>query len=230
MRLRLCFALLLACASVFAQQAKDRPGVVAPGKTEQGEDKRAYGVLPNYRTAEMSAVGHPLTPRQKMAIATKDSFDYPLVLLGALYAGLYQLEDNHPQFGQGAKGYFKRLGTSYTDQVVGNMFTEGFLPVLLKQDPRYFRMAEGPKKHRALYALSRVLVNRQDNGNRSLNYSELLGNGIAAAVGLSYYEDNRNVADFAQNWGIQIATDAVSQVGKEFWPDVKRHVFHRHAQ
>jgi hypothetical protein len=91
-------------------------------------------------------------------------------------------------------------------------------------------MAEGPKKHRALYALSRVLVNRQDNGNRSLNYSELLGNGIAAAVGLSYYEDNRNVADFAQNWGIQIATDAVSQVGKEFWPDVKRHVFHRHAQ
>ncbi len=207
---------------------KEQPGVPAPGKTAQGEDKRIFGVLPNYRTAEKTAEVEPLTPRQKLRIATKDSFDYPLMILSAGYAGLYQLENNHPEFGQGAKGYFDRLGTSYCDQVVGNMMTEGFLPILLREDPRYFRQAHGTKKSRTLYALSRIVVTRTDAGGTSFNYAEVLGNGIASGVGLAYYTDDRDVGDFMQNWGIQLATDATSQVLKEFWPDVKRWWYVRH--
>ncbi|MBV8807479.1 MAG: hypothetical protein JO033_02295 [Acidobacteriaceae bacterium] len=201
---------------------KDQPGVVAPGKTEAGEDKRVLGVLPNYRTAEMNAVGQPLTPGQKFKIAAKDSFDYPLILLGAAYAGLYQLEDSHSEFGQGFEGYMKRFGTSYCDQVTGNMFTEAFLPILLHQDPRYFRMSEGSFGRRTWYAVSRIFVAHTDSGKTVFNYSEIAGNGIASAIGLSYYPDNRNVPDYMMNWGIQLGTDATSQVLKEFWPDIKR--------
>ena len=207
---------------------KEQPGVLAPGKTEAGEDKRILGVLPNYRTAEMNAVGRPLTPEQKMRIAAKDSFDYPLVLVGAAYAGLYQLENTHPEFGQGFKGYLRRFGTSYCDQVTGNIMTEGLMPILLKQDPRYFRLAEGSKAKRTWYALSRIVVTRTDSGNKAFNYSELVGNGIAAGIGLSYYPDDRNVPDYLQNWGTQLATDAVSQVLKEFWPDIKQWWYVRH--
>lgn len=185
------------------------------------------GVLPNYRTAEMSAAGTPLTAKQKMRIALKDSFDYPLIFIGAAYAGLYQAEDSHPQFGQGAKGYFRRFGTSYTDQLDGNMLSEGVLPVLFREDPRYFRMAEGPVKRRLWYAVSRIVVTRTDSGHSSLNFAELLGNGIAAGVGLSYYSDDRDVSDYMQNWATQLATDAASQVLKEFWPDIKRK-WHNH--
>lgn len=206
----------------------EEPGVPAPGKTAQGEDKRILGVLPNYRTAEMSAIGHPLTPEQKLRIAAKDSFDYPLMIVAAGYAGLYQLENNHPEFGQGAAGYFKRLGTSYTDQVSGNMLTEGVLPVLFHEDPRYFRLEEGTKTRRALYALTRIVVTRTDSGRTSFNYSEILGNGISSGIGLSYYPDNRNAEDYLQNWGTQLATDAASQVLKEFWPDIKRWWYVRH--
>jgi hypothetical protein len=209
---------------------KEEPGVPGPGKTPEGEDKRVLGVLPNYRTAEMSAVGHPLTPGQKLKIAAKDSFDYPLVFLGAAYAGLYQAEDNHPEFGQGVKGYFHRFGTSYADQVIGNMMTEGFMPILLKEDPRYFRKAEGSKASRTWYALSRILVTHTDSGAPSFNYAEVVGNGIAAGIGLSYYPDNRDVPDYLQNWGIQLGTDAGSQVLKEFWPDIKRWWHARHHQ
>lgn len=207
---------------------KEEPGVPAPGKTPEGEDKRVLGVLPNYRTAEMSAAGHPLTPEQKLRIATKDSFDYPLIILGGAYAGLYQIENSHPEFGQGAKGYFKRFGTSYCDQVSGNMMTEGVMPILLHEDPRYFRMAEGSKASRTWYALTRIFVTRTDSGAKSLNYAELVGNGISAGIGLSYYPDNRDVPDYLQNWGIALATDATSQVLKEFWPDVKRWWYVRH--
>lgn len=208
-------------------QLSGNPPPGSPTPLGQQEEKRILGVLPNYRTAEMSAQSTPLTAKQKMRIAMKDSFDYPLIFIGAAYAGLYQAEDSHPQFGQGAKGYFKRFGTSYTDQLDGNMLTEGVLPVLLHEDPRYFRMANGPVKRRLWYALSRIVVTHTDSGHSSFNVAEFLGNGIAAGVGLSYYSDDRDVDDYMENWGTQLATDAASQVLKEFWPDIKRK-WHNH--
>jgi hypothetical protein len=164
-----------------------------------------------------------------MTIALKDSFDYPLLFIGAAYAGLYQLENSHPQFGQGAEGYFKRFGTAYTDQMTGNMMTEGIMPVLFKEDPRYLRLGKGSVAKRTFYALSRILVCKTDQGNRSFNYSEIVGNGVGSAIGLSYYQDDRDFHDYAENVGVQMATDAFSQVLKEFWPDIKRRFYKKHS-
>ncbi|HEX4751206.1 MAG TPA: hypothetical protein VH302_16820 [Bryobacteraceae bacterium] len=204
-----------------------QPGVLAPGKTDQGEDKYIFGVLPNYRTAEMDAIGHPLTAKRKILIATKDSFAYPLVFIGAAYAALYQYDDSHPEFGQGVAGYVRRFATSYSDQVIGNFMTEGIYPSLLHQDPRYFRMAHGSVKGRAWYAISRIVLTKSDAGHTQINFSELIGNGTATAIGLSYYPDDRDAGDFLQNWATQLGTDALSQIGKEFWPDIKRWLRHK---
>ena len=46
-------------------------------------------------------------------------------------------------FGQGAAGYFKRFGASYADTADGNFWGNAVLPVLLKEDPRYYRMGSG---------------------------------------------------------------------------------------
>ena len=207
---------------------KEEPGTPAPGKTPEGEDKRILGVLPNYRTAELNAAVRPLTPAGKLHIAVKDSFDYPLFLLSAAYAGIYQLENTHPEFGQGLKGYASRLGTNYADEVIGNMLTEGFMPIAFHEDPRYFRLAEGSKAHRTVYALTRIFVTHTDSGGTSFNWAEVVGNGMGAGIGLAYYPDYRDVPDVMQNWGIALATDATSQVLKEFWPDVKRWWYIRH--
>jgi hypothetical protein len=193
-------------------------------------DKRILGVLPNYRTAEMTPEYHPITAKYKLTIAAKDSFDYPLIMVASVYAGLYQLDNSHPQFGQGVKGYFSRLGTSYTDQITGNMMTEGFMPILFREDPRYFRMAEGSSPKRLFYALSRILVTRTDSGGSSFNFAEIVGNGIGAGVGMSYYPDDRHPGGYLENFGTSLATDATSQVLKEFWPDVKRWWHSRHPE
>lgn len=200
----------------------------APPVVQAPPDKRVFGVLPNYRTANMTAEYHPITAKQKMTIALKDSFDYPLIGLGAAYAGLYQLDDSHPQFGQGFKGYLRRFGTSYCDQVVGNMLTEGILPIAFHEDPRYFRLGEGKKWHRTSYALTRIFITKTNTGARSFNYAEVIGNGTATLIGWSYYTDTRDAPDFLQAWGTQLATDAISQVLKEFWPDIKHRYFHHH--
>jgi hypothetical protein len=190
-------------------------------------DKRVFGVLPNYRTADGNAEYQPISAKRKLWIGFKDSFDYPVYFTSAAFAGLNHLADTSPEFGQGMKGYAKRYAASYADQTVGNMMTESLFPVMLKQDPRYFRVgpAYGGAWKRTGYALSRMVVCRSDTGKSVFNLSEIGGNATATAISNLYYKDNRNAADNAQKWGIQIATDAFSNVLKEFWPDIKKAMF-----
>ena len=146
-----------------------------------------FGVLPNYRTADASQEGTVLSAGRKLDIASKDSFDYPLVALAGALAGLGQLTGQNPSFGQGIEGYGHRLATSYADQSLGNMFTEGVFPVLLHEDPRYFRRGSGSTMSRVGYALTRVFVTHKDSGDARFNYSEWLGNASAVAISNTYY-------------------------------------------
>jgi hypothetical protein len=202
----------------------EAPAAQAPVK----EDKRVFGVLPNYRTAEETAIYTPITSKQKLTIATKDTIDYPLFLLGGAFAGLAQVFDEHPRFGQGMVGFAHRYGTAYADQAIGNYMTEGFLPVLFHEDPRYFRRGHGPKWGRAGYAASRIFVTKTDSGASTFNFSEVVGNGIAAGVGNAYYPGETHLLDNLSRLGQNLATDAISQVLKEFWPDIKKRYWFHH--
>lgn len=209
---------LLAAANVSAQTAAnpDKPGDPPP------PDKRVLGVLPNYRTANETAVYTPISTKRKFVIGCKDSFDYPLVMVGGIFAGFGQLSNQHPQFGQGMEGFAKRWGTGYLDQAMGNMMTESIFPAMLHEDPRYFRRGRGTAGSRAWYAVSRIFVTRTDAGGRRFNFSEFLGNATGVAVSNAYYSDTRTAKDNAVKLGTQLSTDAFSQLLKEFWPDVKR--------
>lgn len=222
-------------ASAWAQQdtapnppSAPSPAPAQPGQTQAPPDKRVFGVLPNYRTANETAVYTPITAKQKFVIGAKDSFDYPLLLLAGAFAGLGQWTNENPSFGQGLAGYGRRLGTAYADQAIGNMMTESIYPSLLREDPRYFRRGTGPKLGRVWYALTRVMVTRTDSGGRRFNFSEWVGNATGTAISNSYYPDNRNVGANVAKVCEQVGTDAISQVLKEFWPDVKRKFFQRH--
>jgi hypothetical protein len=196
------------------------PGTPAPAQPK--EDKRIFGVVPNNRTTEASIPFASITPKEKLTIAFKDSFDWPLYMTAAGFAGLYQMENQNPSFGQGTAGYFKRFAAAYGDQMIGNMMTEGFMPSLLHDDPRYFRLGEGTKWHRALYALGAIFVDRRDSGRKSFNFSEWSGNSVAVAISNAYYPSTRDVSDNVQRLLMACGTDALSNVLKEFWPDVKR--------
>jgi len=185
-------------------------------------------VLPNYRSALSTHAYTPITARQKFIIAAKDSFDYPLTLVAGGYSGLGQLTNENPSFGQGLEGYLKRVGTSYADQAGGNMMTEAVFPTLLHEDPRYFLLGTGSKLHRTCYALTRIFVTRTDSGGRRFNFSEVLGNATIVGISNAYYPDERTVGDNLLRLAQQLGTDAVSQVLKEFWPDVKRRLFRSH--
>jgi hypothetical protein len=211
--------LMFACLAAPAWAQEDSP--------QDPPDKRVLGVLPNYRTANETAIYTPITAQQKLIIGAKDSFDYPLVMLAGVIAGFGQLTNQNPSFGQGLAGYGRRLGTSYADQAIGNMMTEAMYPSLLHEDPRYFRRGHGSIGSRTWYALTRVMVTRTDSGGRRFNFSEWMGNATAVAISNSYYPDNRTAAANASKLCQQVGTDALSQVLKEFWPDIKQKFFHK---
>jgi len=232
--IRLLFAAAIFLTPLFAQDpAPAGSSTPAPNSDQPANideppgGKRILGVLPNYRTADASQEGTVLTPKQKLTIAAKDSFDYPLVLFAGVLAGIGQLADSDPEFGQGVKGFAHRLGTNYADQAIGNMMTEGFFPVLLHEDPRYFRLGTGSIMHRATYAATRVFVAYKDSGGKRFNYSEWFGNATGVAISNAYYPDDRTFRDGAEKLLEQVGADATSQVLKEFWPDIKRKFFHR---
>ena len=193
-------------------------------------EKRVFGVLPNYRTVQETGVYAPIGASRKLAIATRDATDAPVFLIGGLYAVLGQWRNQHPAFGQGVKGLFHRYATSYADQAAGTYLTEGILPVLTREDPRYFRRGKelgGSVPRRVGYAVSRIFVTRTDSGATTVNYSELIGNGVGAGIANAYYPAERRVHDDFQRWGVLLGTDAVAQILREISPDLRQRLFRR---
>jgi hypothetical protein len=180
--------------------------------------------LPNYRTADNTAAYVPLTVGQKWKIATKDTFDYPSYVLAGVFAGISQLNNSNPAFGQGAEGYAKRYAAGIADQDMGNFMTEAIFPTLLREDPRYFRKVTGSVKSRLLWAIERVVITKTDSGRSEFNFSEWLGNGTVAAIGNAYYPNERGFGSTVQRTLSQVGTDTISDVIKEFWPDIKRYL------
>jgi hypothetical protein len=225
-------AFLALASALSAQDPAPAPaaGAVAPlpppSIPPEAHDRRAFGVLPNYRLADGNQPFHPITPRQKMYIAFKDSTDFPVYPTAAFFAAIYQLEDQNPSFGQGLKGYGHRFITAYGDQVIGNFMIEGVLPILFHEDPRYFARGpgHGSAKSRLWYAATRIFVNRTDRGTNSVNLSELAGNVFMAGIANAYYPDSRRLDDNVRRFYVALGTDALGMVAKEFWPDIKRHL------
>ena len=227
--MRLTLGTVLAGTILFLFVGSSSAQSVTGSAADPQIDKRILGVLPNYRTANGSAPFVPITTKRKLWIAAKDSFDYPVYFTAGAFAALYQADNQNPSYGQGMKGYAKRYGSSYGDQAIGNLMAEGLVPSLLHEDPRYFRMGAGSGMtggHRVLYALRGVMVAKTDKGNWAFNGAEWGGNAAAVAISNIYYPgDTRNVKDNTQKLLVAVATDAFSNVMKEFWPDVKQKLF-----
>ena len=185
-------------------------------------DKRAFGVLPNYKTVEPGTAVEPLTAKEKFTIARKDAFDYPIFLVSGALSGISHLQDQNPSFGQGARGYSHRYVTGYADQALTTLLVEGAFPSLFHHDNRYFRKGTGSGMSRLGYSMSRIVLNRSDHGHTAFNYSEFLGNGAISGLANLYYPDSRSTSSNLARFSTFVATDALGNVLKEFWPDIKK--------
>jgi hypothetical protein len=216
-------ALFALCSNVsLGQQATPTPDPAPP------EDKRIFWIIPNFRTSASLHPYKPLTPEEKFKIASEDSFDRGTAALAVLFAGEAQLTNATPAFGQGVKGYIRYLGTSYADFVIGDMTTEAIYPVILHQDPRYFRRGTSSVWSRLASAAGQIFWTHTDLGHTQFNFSEIIGNSTAVAISTAYYPDNRTATNAVSKLGVQLGVDMAANILKEFWPDINRKFSRKH--
>jgi hypothetical protein len=175
---------------------------------------------PHYKQGSMLC---SLQVKDKFFLFLHDAIDPETIFSAGFNAGISQAENNDPSFGQGGKGYGLRLAVSYTDQVQSRFFKEFAYPTLFREDPRHYRLGQGPAKKRLLHAVEHAVVAYNDNGRPMFNFSEWLGEISGASISNLYHPGNgRGVGPAAQNIGIDIALDIGFDELREFWPEAAR--------
>jgi hypothetical protein len=193
------------------------------------QPKRILGVMPNFRAVSAGTIPPPPTPKQAFVIATKNSFDYSSFIFVGITSAFAEWTDAHPQLGQGMPGYGRYYWRGFVDKADGNYWVIFALPSVFHQDERYYALGKGGILKRGIYAASRILITPDYHGHNSFNASELLGRGIAQGISLAYYPSGtRTAGALASKYGWAIGRDVLTNVFREFWPDIAVHVLHRH--
>lgn len=215
------------------QSSQQTPAAEAP-KAQSSEDQlkaekkqRLLGIMPAFNTVN-SGVAQPLRPSQKFDLWFHSAVDPFTFAVAGIDAGIEQANNTHPDYHQGLEGYAKRFGAAYADNVDGNFWGNAVLPVLLHQDPRYFRLGHGTAKHRLGYALLSTVRCKGDNGQWQPSYSNIGGNLIGGAISNLYYPAaDRGVGQIFESGLTVTAEGSLGSIAFEFYPDaisyLKRH-------
>jgi hypothetical protein len=128
----------------------------------------------------------PLTAGQKMRRAFRGAFLSPTpYAFSAFSATLTQLrEDELPEkdFEDEFGDWASRFARTFATRTTRSVFTNGVYASLFRQDPRYHRPTNKGFGARLAYAVSRVFVTRDDDGNTEPNYSRFAGSMTASAL------------------------------------------------
>jgi hypothetical protein len=226
--------LALCCAPVHAQEASpansEALSFIPVQEQPVLKNDRLFYVLANYTTVENQTQFVPLPANTKFLLTAKTMSDPVTVSFIGAIALIGQARNSDPTYGQGLQGYSKRFATFYADTGIGTAMTTSVFPTLLRQDPRYFQLGTGGVWHRAMYSVSRIFVTRADSGATQFNYSEIVGNGVAAGISNIYHPPNqRTVGNTMSVWGTSILLNSLCNVAKEFWPDLRGKIHNHRA-
>lgn len=163
-------------------------------------------------------------------IATKDSVDYSAFIFVGITSLLAEGSNTHPQLGKGVPGFGRYYWRGWLDKTDGNYFVVFAFPTLFHEDERYYMKGDGSFLNRAVYAATRVLITPNYHGRDTFNGAEILGRGISQAVSLTYYPSKDQTAGaFTEKYAYALGRDALTDVFREFWPDIATHLRH-HSQ
>ncbi len=183
-----------------------------------------FWVIPAYKVIYGKRF-KPLTPKEKFHEWAQGEYD-PLSFAAAAFEAAtleHSPKDGFCGYGEGWGSYGECVGSLELDSTDSSFIGDFALPVLLHQDPRYFRLGQGSFGKRLFYAISRVFVTYNDSGRTVFYTSALSGTVIAAALSNLYYPPQDVGAGLtATRIAIDLGNTALYNFGAEFWPDIHR--------
>lgn len=209
-------AIVLTAATATSVQVTASQADIADAQIGEEEKQRVLGVIPNYYVSYVSNPV-PLDPSQKFQLAFKTLIDPVSLVLTGIAAGAQQATDTYA-WGEGAQGYAKRYSAAYGNFLTSDMLGDAVLPILFRQDPRYFYKGTGSIRSRLLYAAANAVICKGDNHRWQVNYSAILGGLASGALANLYYPapDRTGAALTFEGAGIGTAISAAGNIFQEF--------------
>ncbi len=206
----------LAPAATSSVQVTATQAEISEAQVHLEEKQRVLGVFPNFYVSYVSDP-LPMTPKQKYELALRTLVDPVSFVLVGVTAATEQA-DNIYDWGQGAQGFAKRYAAAYGTFLTGDLLGNAVLPVLFKQDPRYFYKGTGTKTSRVLYAIAMAVMCKGDNHHYQVDYSGILGGLAATGISNAYYPASNRTGPgvLLEGTAIAIGNSAIQNVIQEF--------------
>jgi hypothetical protein len=182
--------------------------------------------------AAIPVAGFGQTPEPLDAIGKlhyhAESIYAPSSILGlAAYAAVLQELDAPSEWRQGGAAYGKRVASMMAWSGIHSTLAFG-LDATLHQDPRYVRSITGGFWHRSGHALRGTFLTRTDSGGETFSTWRFGSDYGSAFLSNLWYPDRLNTVRLGFIQGsVTVGFDLLGNLGREFWPDVRRKVFHR---
>jgi hypothetical protein len=170
--------------------------------------KRAFFLFPGYDVVQQTSKPiPPLRAHQKFELAFRTTADLSLLVRAEVTTMYDHAVGVGPFYAPGGKGYAQLYGYNVANLASTFMFSDGVIPTLAHQDPRYFRKGSGSVKSRVWWALRSEFVGFSDTGKPMPNYGDLVGFGMSAMLSDAYLPSrNVSVANTFEAYGIKIGT------------------------
>lgn len=217
---------LVALAQSIPPGRRAGPGQTAPLRTHH-KLKRPSLLTPS-KAPTLQEPYQPFTPRESFHRFTSNTTD-PVNLVGGVFDAALGTAPNRPkEYGPHWGGFADRYGIGVTSSVTENALEAG-ADIILREDPRYFRVPDRPFKARVGNVLRFTFVARGGRGNLRpayARYTTIFGSNFLSNTWRVQSEANAHDALLrtSEDFGGRLASNAF----QEFWPDVKRRLFHIH--
>jgi hypothetical protein len=172
------------------------------------------------RTIFPGETARHLNAKQKFFYAARQMVE-PVNLLPSLASsGWSQFLQSDPLYGDSISAFGERFGAATAREDSDRLFTDGLLPIVLREDVRYYRLGESSTNvRRTIHALGQVFVARTDSGKEIPNYSGFIGRAMAIGLTFAYYPPaSRNSRVALEDFGSSIGGLAVYDLLREFVP------------
>jgi len=230
-RVAILSAIFLAANLVSTAQSISSGGIPRgrPSVSLHPKSRRRSPPLPftHLKPQTLEAPYQPLTPRERFRWFTSNTID-PSNLIGGVFDAGFGTAPNRPkEYGPHWGGFGKRYGIGMTRSATGNAIEAG-AGLILREDPRYFRMPDRPFRTRFRNVVRLAFAARGGEGSFKPAYARYM-----AVFGTNFLSNSWRVNSeanthdallrSAEGFGGVLASNAF----EEFWPDVKKWLFHK---
>jgi hypothetical protein len=170
----------------------------------------------------------PITPSERLRWLLTSTIG-PAHMAGVAFVSAAGTALNRPgEYGPHWEGFANRFGMGMAGSATGNAM-EASVGLLFREDPRYFRVPQQAFKTRVGNVGRLTFFARNESGRSEPAYARyigIVGSNFLSNTWRVHSEANAKDALLRSSEGF--AGRMAANAFKEFWPDVKRHVFRKY--